>query len=108
MRITVIAFVVALILAIPLAADCPTVLNPDDPPCVPNLYYTVFIDEPDWCSYSYGDWVFERWQNVGGVLTRTGWYVTPTGDPTAHPPSSFPDQYAEDAVIGCAIFPLPW
>lgn len=109
--VLLVCFVTSAPIAISVSADdCPRVLYPDDPPCVETpRYYTVFTDEPNWCNYGYGDWVFERWQNIGGVLTRTGWYVVPSTDITSHPPSDFPDQYAEAAVGGsCNIIPLPW
>lgn len=108
--VTAIAVLLCCFAALQVAADCPRMLNPDDPPCVDApRYYTVFTDEPDWCNYSYGDWVFERWQNISSVLTRTGWYVVPSTDSTSHPPSDFPDQYAEAGVgSSCNIIPLPW
>lgn len=95
-----------------MMAGCTYIYHTDQDPemvCSPD-YYTVLAGtpEPDWCQFAYGDRVFVRWQNVGGYITQTGWYVIPVADTTSHPPQDF-GQYPQD-VVGqdCNLIWLPW
>lgn len=106
-RAVAVSLLFVCLFSVQISADCPTVLNPDDPPCAPNQYYAVLGNEPDWCAYTYGDWVFLRHGVVGGALTTTGWYVVPSPDGTSLPPSDF-GQYAADAVgDNCILIQFP-
>lgn len=81
-----IAICLTLIFAVPLAADCPTAVNPDDPPCAPNLYYTVLNVEPDWCEYAAGSVIYLQLGEGGATVA---WYVIPFYGTTSVPPSGF-------------------
>lgn len=110
LRVVAVAVAVAVLFAAPVSSSCFWIDHVDTDPtyfCTYAQYYTVLSAEPDWCDYSYGDWVFLRHQVVGGVLTTTGWYIVPSSDGTSHPSSSF-NQYAEDAVgDSCALIQFP-
>lgn len=97
--------VVLLLVALPIAAECPFVFNIDDPPCIEHLaiYGTVLEYEPDWCVYAYDDVVLVNHDAYGNVL----WYYV-------YPSSGHGDTFYFHHVLpyatlmdvsGCGLIP---
>lgn len=88
-KVKVVALFFAVVLTTAAAALAPTCGeygcgSPSGP------YYTILLDEPDWCSYEVDDWVSIRWDTVSNEFTQVSWYVIPRTDTTSLPPPSFP------------------